>query len=122
MKIFHFVLLLIFALGMGIGQILFKVAAQRNAAILEEQGGLQGMLALASDGFFWIAAILYGVLTIYWVWLLSFLPLSRAYPATFFSLLFVTAGGVLFLHEPLNPLLLAGLFFLSLGILLVALS
>lgn len=122
MRFFHLILLLLFALGMGVGQILFKTAAQRHAAILKEQGFLSGITALAGDGVFWMAASLYAGLTIYWVWLLSFLPLSRAYPATFFSLVVVSACSVFILHEPLSPLLLAGLFLISLGIFLVALS
>lgn len=122
MKLAHLALLLFYAGGMAAGQLLFKLSAQRSSPVFAEQGVWPGIMALATDFFFWVALVLYGALTLYWVWILSFLPLSRAYPVTFFSLVIVTACSILFLHEPLSLRLVAGIFFLCLGIFLVAAS
>ena len=39
-----------------------------------------GSPAFCSTGIFFVALILYAALTVLWVWILSYTPLSRAYP------------------------------------------
>jgi hypothetical protein len=62
--------------AMSGGQILFKLAAVRYSA----SGNLwERLLALAHNEFFGAAIVLYGALAVFWVWILTFTPLSRAY-------------------------------------------
>ena len=59
------------------GQLLFKTAALRGAG----DGPLAERIAgFLPNGHFFVALILYAALTDLWVWILSYTPLSRAYP------------------------------------------
>jgi len=50
------------------------------AAKIPSVGNLsERLLAIAHNGFFAAAVTLYGALAVFWVWILSFTPLSRAY-------------------------------------------
>jgi drug/metabolite transporter (DMT)-like permease len=110
-------LLLTYAGGMAGGQLLFKAAALRYAP----EGPLgERLLSLVANGYFLGAIVLYGGLTVLWVWVLTFTPLSRAYP--FVALAFAITpllGGLIF-GEPIALRLLLGIGFILGGLLLVA--
>lgn len=110
-------LLVTYAVAMAGGQILFKLAALRGAAY----GGFAERLgAMAANKFFAAAIVLYAVLTLLWVWILSFTPLSRAY--LFVALAFAItpfAGGVVF-GEPITVRLAIGVAVIVLGLIIVA--
>jgi len=110
-------LLLAYAGGMAGGQLLFKAAALRYApdAPLGER-----LLGVVANSYFLGAVVLYGSLTVLWVWVLTFTPLSRAYP--FVALAFAITpllGGLVF-GEPIAPRLLFGIALILGGLLLVA--
>jgi hypothetical protein len=66
-----------YAAAMAGGQLLFKTAALRGAG----DGPLgERMAGFLLNGYFFVALILCAALTLLWVWILSFTPLSRAYP------------------------------------------
>jgi drug/metabolite transporter (DMT)-like permease len=96
---------------------LFKLASPHfagNAPIADRA------IAVLQNGYFLAAVVLYFGLTVLWVWILSFTPLSRAYP--FVALAFALTpvlGGLLF-GEPLTLRLLAGIGFVLCGLVLVA--
>jgi drug/metabolite transporter (DMT)-like permease len=111
------VMLVAYAGGMAGGQILFKLAALRGAA--DAPLG-ERMIAMLSNGFFVAALLLYGALTVLWVWILNFTPLSRAYP--FVAVAFAVTpllGGLLF-AEPVTTRLIIGICVIFVGLLLVA--
>lgn len=64
------------------GQTLFKQAALK----LQAMPGTGTILGLALIPSFWAALVLYGLGTMWWIWILQTVPLSRAYP--FFALAF----------------------------------
>jgi drug/metabolite transporter (DMT)-like permease len=109
-------LLVLYAAGMSAGQLLFKSAALRYAAAAGDSG--QRFIGLLQDSYFVSAVVLYAALSVFWVWVLSFTPLSRAYP--FVALAFAITpllGGLVF-GEALSArlfiglvLILGGLFF-----------
>jgi len=109
-------LLTAYAGGMSAGQLLFKMAA--NSYGTENVGTGERLLALFSNLYFLSARVLYAGFALVWVWILSFTPLSRAYP--FVALAFaLTLAGSLF-GETISPrliigllLILGGLFFVS---------
>src|SRR5262249_31777671 len=69
-------LLAAYAAGMAGGQILFKLAALKAPV----QGSLGERLpGLMLNWNFVAAIVLYGALSVLWVWILTFTPLSRAY-------------------------------------------
>ena len=110
-------LLLAYAAGMAGGQLLFKAAALRYSP-----DGPMGerLLSLVANAYFLGAVVLYGGLTVLWVWVLTFTPLSRAYP--FVALAFAITpllGGAVF-GEPIAMRLVLGITLILGGLLLVA--
>lgn len=109
-------LLCAYALGMAAGQLLFKSAAARLAP---GEALVDRLLGLALNVYFVAAIALYFSLSVLWVWVLSFTPLSRAYP--FVALAFAVTpilAGVLF-GEPLSARLLVGIAVILCGLVLV---
>jgi drug/metabolite transporter (DMT)-like permease len=92
-------LLLAYAAGMAGGQLLFKAAA---------------------NVYFLAAIVLYVALTVLWVWILTFTPLSRAYPfvALAFAITPLLAGFVF--GEAVTARLMIGIGLILGGLLLVA--
>jgi drug/metabolite transporter (DMT)-like permease len=117
LTLWQIVLLAAYAAGMSGGQVLFKMAALRYGAAV---GGLgERLLGLAFNVYFLAALILYAGFAILWVWILSFIPLSRAYP--FVALAFALTpllGGLLF-GDTISFRLIAGIFFILCGLFLV---
>jgi drug/metabolite transporter (DMT)-like permease len=109
-------LLIAYAGGMVGGQLLFKLASSRAAV----EGPLgERLSAMMLNGFFVAAVLLYGALTVLWVWILNFTPLSRAY--VFVALAFAVTpllGGLLF-AEPITTQLMIGIVLICCGLLFV---
>jgi len=109
-------LLIAYAGGMVGGQLLFKLASSRAAM----EGPLgERLSAMMLNGFFVAAVLLYGALTVLWVWILNFTPLSRAY--VFVALAFAVTpllGGLLF-EEPISARLIIGIVLICCGLLFV---
>ncbi|WP_180128932.1 hypothetical protein [Rhodoferax sp. BLA1] len=119
MKIAHILMLMLFAVGMGLGQLLLKFSAKRQSTTID--GSLLFRLtSLLSDWPFLLGATLYGLLLVYWIWLLTFLPLSRAYPFTFLSLVVAAIGGFLFFQEPLTFRFVAGMAIIGVGLVVLS--
>ena len=115
MKISQVIMVAIFSLGMGLGQLLLKFSAQRQSMNTDSDWRLR-LSSLFIDWTFLVGIALYALLLVYWVWLLTFLPLSRAYPFTLLSLVVATIGGALFFNEPPTPQFLAGLGIIGIGL------
>ena len=110
-------LLSAYAAGMSGGQVLFKLAALRSAGATSGIG--ERLFELVFNPYFIAAVVLYAAYAIFWVWILTFIPLSRAYP--FIALAFALTpllGGLLF-GDPISLRLLAGIFFVLCGLFLV---
>jgi drug/metabolite transporter (DMT)-like permease len=54
------------------------------------------------NGYFFVPLILYAALTVLWVWILSYTPLSRAYPFLALAFALTPALGCLVFAEPLR--------------------
>lgn len=119
MKILHVIFLIIFAAGMGLGQLLFKYSALRQS-MNTDSSVLLRLISLFSDWPFIMGLVLYGLLTIYWIWLLTFLPLARAYPFTILSLVVAAIGSSMFFHEPLTVSFIAGLAIIGVGLIVLS--
>jgi drug/metabolite transporter (DMT)-like permease len=109
-------LLAAYAAAMAGGQLLFKLAAVRGTA---GRAGA-GIAALVLNGYFVAAVILYAALTVLWVWILSFTPLSRAYPFVALAFALTPALGAVFLSEPVSARLVIGVGLILAGLLFVA--
>jgi len=111
------VILFVYSLGMSCGQVLFKLAADQTK--LEHSSVF--MRSLLTSWYFYGAVLLYGVLSVVWVWVLTRVPLSQAYPFIVLAFVFTPALGVLLFGEPLNASYLASLALIlgGLGLLVV---
>ena len=109
-------LLIAYASGMAAGQLLFKAAALR----LGEGYPLSTRpLLLLQNAPFIGAIVLYAALSVLWVWLLTFTPLSRAYPFVAVAFALTAVLGALVFAEPLSARLLAGIVAIACGLVLV---
>jgi drug/metabolite transporter (DMT)-like permease len=109
-------LLAAYAVGMAGGQLLFKTAAVKLPA---GELGVR-MLALATNGWFIAAIALYAGLSVLWVWVLTFTPLSRAYPFVAIAFALTPLVGALVFGEPLSLRLLVGIAVVAVGLVLIA--
>lgn len=110
-------LLTLYALGMVAGQFLFKLAAGRDVAgaALADR-----LLALFQSGYFLAAVALYFFLAVFWVWILTFTPLSRAYPFVALAFAVTPFAAALFFAEPLTARLTMGIVAVLIGLILIA--
>ena len=99
---------------LAIGQLLFR----RAAVGVPPLSTLGGVAALLSHPLFLLALALYGVATVLWVGVLQQVPLSRAYPFTALGFVVVPLCAVLFLGEPMDTRLGAGLALIFAGLML----
>ena len=109
-------LLITYAAGMAAGQLLFKAAALR----LGDSHPLSTRaLLLLQNAPFIGAIVLYAALSVLWVWLLTFTPLSRAYPFVAVAFALTPVLGALVFAEPLSARLLVGIAVIACGLVLV---
>lgn len=121
MKLHHIFMVVIFSIGMGIGQLLLKFSAQRQSGNTESVPIIR-LFALFGDWVFLIGIILYAIMLVYWVWVLTFLPLSRAYPFTILSVIVAGIGGAVFFGEHLTLSFFLGSAIIGLGLVIVSLG
>lgn len=110
-------LLLAYAAGMAGGQLLFKAAALRYAS--EAPLG-ERLLSLVQNVYFLAAIALYVALTVLWVWILTFTPLSRAYPFVALAFAITPLLAAFVFGEAVTARLMIGIGLILCGLLLVA--
>lgn len=116
LTITQILLLLGYALAMAGGQLIFKLAANRATS----DGSLTDRLFGLINPYFVLAVLLYAVLSVLWVWILTFTPLSRAYPFVALAFAITPVLGVLIFAEPLSTKLLIGIGLILCGLFFVA--
>jgi drug/metabolite transporter (DMT)-like permease len=109
-------LLAAYAAGMAGGQLLFKLAAQRATP---GAGVAERLIELAGNAWFLAALVLYGALALAWVWILTFTPLSRAYPFVALAFAITPLLGAWVFAEPIGWRLVGGVVVIALGLFLV---
>jgi drug/metabolite transporter (DMT)-like permease len=107
-------LLAAYAIGMSGGQILFKLAAVQLNSTAGER-----ILALAYNFYFVGALVLYGALSVFWVWILTFTPLSRAYPFVALAFALTPALGAWLFGEAVSLRLIIGMLLILCGLFFV---
>ncbi len=101
-----------FAVLLATGQILFKRAAESGPPLRQ----LVDVIGLAGNGWVWAALVIYGGATVYWIYLLQQISLTRAYPFAAASFVLVPAAAWLLFGDTLTPRYLAGIGFILVGI------
>ena len=112
LRIYHLMALLCVSL-IAAGQVLFKLTANsiNGAGTVLDRSVVS--LSLAS-------LLIYGMATLFWVFLLQTAPLSRAYPYMALSFVIVGLASWAYFQEPLSGLYIAGLTLVVLGIVMIA--
>jgi multidrug transporter EmrE-like cation transporter len=110
-------LLIAYSLGMIAGQMLFKLASSSHNYVEPSNLPIQ-IINLVANPFFAVSVILYLVLSVFWVWILTFIPISKAYPFVALSFAGTAIGGWMFFGERLSATNLFGLALLGAGIVL----
>ena len=110
--------LVLFAFTLSGGQLLFKRAAADIAGL--PMGAM--LPALAGSPAWWGAIGLYGTATFLWVWILTRVPLSQAYPWAALGAVFVPLAAVLLLGETVTPIYWVGAALIAAGIVLTQLG
>lgn len=117
-----------FLLGMtvvltGCAQVCLKLGMQSLVLHADPSRGSVGLLLSAATEWRLLGGLaLYGVATISWLYVLSRLPLSLAYPFVGLSFVTVAVLSVVILGERIVPLQMAGTALIAVGVVLVAVS
>lgn len=109
-------ILVAYAVALAGGQLLFKLAALRFTPAAR---WTDSVLALALNPYLIVAVLLYGLLSVVWVWVLTFVPLSTAYPFVALTFVLSVASGVLMFGEPLTYRLVLGGAMIVIGLIVI---
>lgn len=105
------IVLIIYPMAVGFGQILFKLASQRLRPD-------QPVWVQVTEPMLVAAVTLYGALAVVWVLIVRELPLSAAYPFVALSFVFTPIFAWLVLGEKLNPSYMIGIAFICAGVII----
>ena len=110
----NYVALGIFVVVLAAGQVFFKFAA----SALKNKPVTEGFIALAQTSTFYVAVTLYGAATLLWVWILSRVPLSQAYPWVALAMSAVPILAVFVFDERINSTYWLGIGLVVIGVFL----
>lgn len=119
MRIWQVILLVGYAVGIALGQLLFKQAA------LTLRGGAAGegssfLWSALTNVYLVSAVLLYGGLTALWVYILSITDLSKAYPFHALTMVLTPLLAVRLFDERLNTSFYVGMGAILVGIFVIA--
>jgi len=100
--------------ALAAGQILFK----RLGLSLQGQELASGLLSLARNPKLYLALAIYGFATVLWIWILSRIPLTRAYPWIAATTAIIPLLGWLIFEERVAGSYWIGLFLIVIGLML----
>jgi len=106
--------LVLFAVALACGQILFKAAAQSIKGPIGFDA--QTLFHLASNPYLLLGLAVYGFAALYWVLLLRDIELSKAYLIIALALVIVPLAGTFLFREPLTARLFVGLVIILVGL------
>lgn len=107
----------------AVAQIALKIGVSAMRASASIGHGVTGLVQAAlTSPFLWGGLAIYGGSVIAWLWVLSQIDVSVAYPFVGTSFILTAVMGAVFLHENVTPLRIAGTLLIVLGCVLVARS
>ncbi len=112
----HMTLLFGYSVFMSLGQIAFKYISFN---LLPATSTMDAVVRMLSSVGFWAIGALYGLSMVYWIWLLSQVPLSLAYPFASLAMIIVPVLSWLLFSEPLTIRYFMGVLLIMAGIALV---
>jgi drug/metabolite transporter (DMT)-like permease len=113
MSLFQIFLTISCVLAISIGQLLFKkVSINLNQS--------DSLFSLGVFGTFSLAILIYGLATLFWIYILKSIPLNQAYSFMALSFIFVAIGSYWFFNERISLQLILGLILIILGLVLIS--
>ncbi len=116
-------MLVSFAFFLGAGQILLKKGvylAQSNAQAQSVSSGIFHFgLQLIQTWQFWGAILLCGSLVLLWAWMLTIIPLSKAYPFVVLAFVFAAIMEHFFFGTPVTFKFFIGCGFIAAGLIFI---
>jgi drug/metabolite transporter (DMT)-like permease len=113
----------IFAIG---GQVTLKSAMDPNRigriGTAQVSRPMETVVRALQEPRLWVGLTLFGISAVFWLVVLSRVPLSVAYPIVGLSYIIVVAIARLFLHEHVPPLRWVGVAVVAIGIAIVGIS
>jgi len=99
-------------LMLAVGQALFKQVGMsiRGVPISE------ALLVVLRQPLFYVSLLIYGLATLLWIWILSRVPLSQAYPWVALTIFVVALFGWWFFGERPSPAFWLGLALVMMGV------
>jgi len=119
------VVLLLFSVGFATaGQLVLKDAMERVGRIGTAQVNAAGdtILRMASEPRLWLGLTLFGISALFWLVVLSHVPLSLAYPVVGISYILIVAFSRFIRHEHVPSLRWVGVVVIAFGIALIGFS
>jgi len=104
------------ALLLASGQLIWKLGLQRRG---DAFASLRGIVRLLLSPYVLIGLGIYGVATVLWLYILSRVPLSIAYPLQSAAYIVTLLGAFLFFREPLSVAKIGGCLLVVAGISLI---
>ncbi len=117
--------LLVVSVGFAVaGQLTLKSAMDRIGRIGSEEVKAVGttLSKAVAEPRLWVGLILFGVSALFWLVVLSRVPLSLAYPFVGFSYIVVVGVARFVFHEDVSPLRWTGVAVVAIGIALIGMS
>ncbi len=113
MTFFQIILTISCVLTISIGQLLFKkVSINLNQS--------DSLFSIGVFGTFSLAIFIYGLATLFWIYILKSIPLNQAYSFMALSFVFVAIGSYWFFNEKISLNLILGLILIIVGLLFIS--
>jgi drug/metabolite transporter (DMT)-like permease len=110
-------------LASAVAQLALKLGMSSPAiAAAGQSGGKALILAVAASPLVWTGLMIYGAGVLAWLYVLSKVDLSLAYPFVGVSFIVVMLFGIFLLQEAVTPLRMVGTVLIALGCIMVARS
>jgi drug/metabolite transporter (DMT)-like permease len=104
----------------AVAQVAFKAGV--SSLQLPYGGTVELALAVMSTPLIWVGLIIYATSLVAWLWVLSKVDVSAAYPFVGLSFVLTAIMGSVFLRETVSPLRMAGTLLVICGCVLIARS
>jgi len=105
------------------GELLFKIGMNRIGSFEFSSAAIRGVLPrVVRNPFIWLGFLGFGMGAVFWLAVLSRVPLSLAYPILALSYFVVVVEARLFLHEHVTWKRLLGVSVIVVGVIVVGLS
>ena len=118
----NFIIIIISVLLNALAQIFLKIGMKKFAPIDLQNNLLQTFMAIIINPHIILGFISYGLSIILWLWVLSKVEVSLAYPFQALGYILVTILAWLLFHEDINIIRISALVFITIGLILLALS